>query len=138
MTATTTERTACEVWCRICHTIGAGWDGAGHGMLCSACEAQRLAGIRWDADRRTLAITGAKAGDYCLYWVTPFDAEGGRGFQLAKIKGGTDPEADAYAVYLPTAGTAGHASCECRGWLHYRKPCRHMKAIQTLLETNQL
>jgi hypothetical protein len=57
---------------------------------------------------------------------------GGRGFHLRKATTGTDPEAESYAVFCSAAGAA-RDHCECKGFLRWGTPCKHMDACRALL-----
>jgi|SRR5579883_779416 len=61
----------------------------------------------------------------------PFPA---RGFRLAKLAGGTDPDAGCYDVLVDPAG--GN-TCECRGWLRHGHCC-HVDAVLDLVATGAL
>lgn len=63
------------------------------------------------------------------YLVSEFPADGGRGFSLAKLAGGTDPEAAGYDLFA--CGTAA-PTCECRGYLRFAH-CRHADAVAALI-----
>ena len=93
--------------------------------------------IAWDAVRRTLAITtGTRRGTTAVYAVDEIECEGGRGFQLTKVFGGTDAEATGYACFVSNQG-AGFPSCECRGFLRWGR-CSHLSAVLALVAAGQL
>jgi len=62
----------------------------------------------------------------------------GRGFQFSKPEGepGSDEEADQYTLFLSPAGTQD--TCECRGFLRWKKPCKHLSALRQLVEIGEL
>ncbi len=57
--------------------------------------------------------------------------EPGRAFTLVKVSGGSDDDASGY-VCKTTYGGNG-LSCECRGWLRWGTPCRHLEALGQLI-----
>jgi|SRR5579883_3014805 len=61
----------------------------------------------------------------------PFPAPG---FRLAKLAGGTDPDAGSYDVLVSPED--GH-SCECKGWLRHGHCC-HVDAVLDLVATGAL
>ncbi len=81
----------------------------------------------------TLALTVRR--QTAVYRVEEFPAPaepGGRGFQLVKLAGGSDPEARDYAVLCRADGRAG--TCECRGYLRWGR-CKHLAALLDLVAT---
>jgi hypothetical protein len=82
----------------------------------------------------TLAIEGKAKRDTAEYTVTEFPTAWGRGFQLSKLTAGTDAEAEGYACLIPRDGAG--ATCECRGFLRWNKPCKHIEALQSLVANN--
>ena len=61
----------------------------------------------------------------------------GRAFLLAKTTKGTDPESDSYAVYC--GRNQQDHSCSCKGHIYGNgKPCKHVHAVQALLENEFL
>ncbi len=64
---------------------------------------------------------------------TPWD---GRGFHLAKITAGSDADADAYDVFI--GRNRQDVRCECRGWLRWGKPCKHLLSLIDLVANDQL
>lgn len=60
----------------------------------------------------------------------------GRGFVLAKVTTGTDPESESYSVFCNPARPAA-VSCDCKGherFLH----CKHADAVVSLIANNWL
>jgi hypothetical protein len=64
------------------------------------------------------------------YLVSEFPADGGRGFSLAKLAGGTDPEAEGYDLFA--CGKGGAPTCECKGFYTARH-CKHADAVAALI-----
>lgn len=102
--------------------------------LLPATKTEPATAIRWDADARTLAVQGKRSA--AVYTVDELECDGGRGFQLVKVKGGSDKEEAGYACFLSAQGM-GFSTCECRGWLRWGH-CRHLSALSELLKANQL
>jgi hypothetical protein len=65
-----------------------------------------------------------------LYWIEPVATDWGRGFKLEKFEGG-----EVYHVHLDDA--LGH-SCECKGFLRWGKPCKHISAVSALVAAGRL
>ena len=105
--------------------------------LLPATLSSKHAGIRWTPDAHaargtvgTLVIQNER--DHAEYRVEEFRAEWrGRAFRLTKTAGGTDAEAEGYDVFVSDAGPAGHI-CECRGFLRWRRNCKHIEAVLAL------
>lgn len=71
-----------------------------------------------------------------VYLVTSIPTKwSGRAFFLSKIAGGTDRNQESYSVFCAKKGE-GESTCECRGFLRWRTPCKHLLTCQTLI-TNQ-
>jgi hypothetical protein len=70
---------------------------------------------------------GAEAFLYCL---EPVGTDCGRGFKLEKFEGG-----EVYHVHHDPA--LGH-SCECKGFLRWGKPCKHISAVSALVAAGRL
>jgi hypothetical protein len=72
------------------------------------------------------------------YWVTPLPADLGRAFLVEKSS--VDPtygtEAGQYAVNLGGDGQA--PSCECLGFLRWGTLCKHLIALQALVDEGKL
>jgi hypothetical protein len=92
----------------------------------------------------TPAGEGAKAGllvikqkrIYVTYSVTEFDVDWqGRGFALTKLTEGSDPTEERYSCFLAKEGS--HAYCDCKGF-HYTSACKHVSALQTLIQAGQI
>ena len=73
-------------------------------------------------DGRKVTVT-----DYHLSLIA---AAFGRGFTLVKVLG----EHDGYHVNL----NGEHSSCECRGFLRWGKPCRHILGLAALVAKGRL
>lgn len=84
----------------------------------------------------TLAVEGKRKGDEAEYLVTEFPTTWGRGFQLQKVSGGTDAEAEGYSVLCSKDGPQAD-SCECRGSLRHGH-CKHVAAVRTLIANGWL
>lgn len=70
------------------------------------------------------------------YAVVELPTDRGRAFRLEKVPGeavGDDPEALNYDVQL-----GPQCQCECRGFLRWRKPCRHIDAVLVLVNERGL
>src|SRR6185437_15305566 len=68
------------------------------------------------------------------YRVTEFPADGGRGFRLAKIEGGTDRTAESYDVFLDRAHGE---TCDCKGFARHGH-CKHVDAVQAVCDRGLL
>lgn len=100
---------------------------------------EKRGALAWDAATRTLTVTGSRARSCAAYLVDELpEVEGGRGFQLVKVEGGSDGEATGYAVFVARPGSGEAPSCECKGFLRWNKPCKHLAAILELLRNRQL
>lgn len=60
----------------------------------------------------------------------------GRGFTLAKLTTGTDPEAESYSVFCANAGSP-FDTCDCKGF-SYRSNCKHVASVRALLANEWL
>jgi hypothetical protein len=89
--------------------------------------------VSWNAATRLLAIGGKKPG---AYRVTEIGVEGGRGFQLAKVAGGSDAEETGYSCFITTAQFF-YSSCDCKGFTRFGY-CRHVTALKRLLNDGTL
>jgi hypothetical protein len=86
---------------------------------------------------RALLITDGR--ERCGYYLTPIRPDfGTHAYRLEKFSTdqGTDPEADHYDVLLDLE--RGHHSCECKGWLRWHKPCKHIACLLALLQGGRL
>ncbi len=105
------------------------------GMLPERKSYCRGARIEWHTASRVLGTvtTGTKRPPTHYYRVTelPVADRDGRAFTLEKLDDGTDPEADAYTVFLATDSAASD-SCECRGFLRWGY-CKHLDGVRLLL-----
>lgn len=96
----------------------------------------RHGGIKWTPAAEPQASTAgllviADEHQAAAYQLTEFRCDfRGRAFRLAKVAGGTDAEAAGYDVYLADDGRSH--SCECRGWLRWRRDCKHVAACLAL------
>lgn len=62
---------------------------------------------------------------------------GGRGFQLAKLFGGSDGEATGYAVFVDGDATRRADQCHCKGFLRHRH-CTHVDGLRQLIAAGEL
>lgn len=98
------------------------------------------AAIRWTPGEvpgcGTLRIDQRRAS--VTYLVYAIDAVGDRAFRLQKPDGepGTDEEAGNYDVRCGPSGE--FRGCECRGWLRWRTPCKHMRAVAAIIQNGWL
>ena len=60
----------------------------------------------------------------------------GRGFVLAKMTDGTDPESESYSVFCGRSPFVGDNCC-CKGWT-YKHTCKHVDAVRALLANGWL
>jgi hypothetical protein len=73
---------------------------------------------------------------YSSYVVCEFPVDwAGRGFHLAKLDAGTDATEEHYSCFIPKDGSEGR--CECKGWA-YSRHCKHLAALNALVEAGQL
>jgi hypothetical protein len=98
-----------------------------------ATASEKRRAYSWDSGARVLAFAGSRKGSEAAYLVDELACEGGRGFQLTKVAGGTDGEATGYAVFI----APGAMSCECKSWLT-RGFCRHVEMLVDLIVKHQL
>jgi hypothetical protein len=87
----------------------------------------RISAAQGDAKRILRLLIGTEA---FLYWVEPVATDWGKGFRLEKFESG-----DVYHVHLDPA--LGH-SCECKGFLRWGKPCKHISAVSALVAAGRL
>jgi hypothetical protein len=66
--------------------------------------------------------------------VEEFPADLGRGFQLLKMTGGTDPEEGGYAVFCVPHR---EPTCECKGFLRWAH-CKHAESVGACVENGWL
>jgi hypothetical protein len=93
----------------------------------AACPAGRCHGV--------LSIDAAgKPTD--RYAVTRFPCDlAGAGYRCVKTTAGTDPEADAYDVFLSDRGDRD--TCDCRGFLRWGH-CRHVDGLRAVIDLGAL
>lgn len=103
--------------------------------LLPATKTEPAAALKWDADARTLTVQGKRTG--AVYTVGELETDGGRGFQLVKVKGGSDKEEMGYACFVSARGP-GFSTCDCKGWLRWGGLCKHLSSLVELLKANQL
>ena len=86
---------------------------------------------------RAMVIT--QDGARCGYFLRELAVDFGRGFELAKFDtdAGSDPTEHTYHVHLDAQ--AGD-SCTCKGFIYHKhgKPCRHIAAVNTLIQLGKL
>jgi hypothetical protein len=70
------------------------------------------------------------------YYIRPIPSDFGRAFLVEKflIQDGTDPEAREYHVLLDVE----RSSCDCRGFLRWGKPCKHLLSVEELVAAGRL
>jgi len=88
-------------------------------------------------DRGTAIIDQKGKGHIGEYRVEEFACDGGRGFTLRKLAGGSDPTTESYDVFLPFEETAdaGFAweTCDCHGFERFGH-CKHVDAIRAIVD----
>jgi hypothetical protein len=86
-----------------------------------ACKVSRRVELLRPAGPGGLAVLRLAAGpDEGTYWVRRIGSDiGGEAFEVIKQGAGEDGR---YHVRLD----GGHSTCECRGFLRWNKPCRHI------------
>lgn len=58
----------------------------------------------------------------------------GRAFALVKI-GADGEEPEQYSCFV---GSAVDSRCECKGWLRWQTPCKHLLALRQLVESGEV
>lgn len=71
-----------------------------------------------------------------VYAVSELRGYAPRTFILSKYSGGTDDEATGYVVACTHGGQP--VDCECRGFLRWGTPCRHLLAVGEMVFKGQL
>lgn len=98
--------------------------------------------VCWCPCSRRVTIFAGKGYECDLYGVEAFPCDGGVGVTFSKRTPGTDAEeTDGYTVFLSAhAGEYGRQcdTCECRGYLRWNKPCKHIRAARDLHEAGKL
>jgi hypothetical protein len=98
----------------------------------TASEKNRAYG--WDAAARVLSFAGTRKGSSASYLVDELECDGGRGFQLTKVEGGSDPEEAGYACFL---ANTGYDSCDCKGFTRWGK-CKHLDCVRDMVSNNTI
>lgn len=108
--------------------------GATYEDLLPATKSSKHNGIRWTP-------TGPRCGALIIdtdtsraaYTVQEFDNRwAGRSFRYTCIAGTTDREAEYYDVLI--SFREGQPSlCQCKGFLRYREPCKHILSAEALV-----
>jgi hypothetical protein len=106
-----------------------------------ATKSSQFNSLAWTADPvrpREGLLTVGTAKAITTYAVTELEtAWEGRAFKLEIVRGGTDPESEFYHVFV--ANNPQDRSCDCKGFVYGRgKPCKHVTAVEALLESNQI
>lgn len=101
-------------------------------------KSSKRSAIRWTptpGDTFTagvMVIDTARGSGAFIVDERPVSGEPGRGFHLRKVTTGTDPEAESYSVFCAASG-AQWDSCECKGFLRWAAPCKHIDGCRALL-----
>ena len=66
-----------------------------------------------------------------LYFLSEVPSDFGRGFRLEKLEAAG---AETYHVNLD----GDRHSCECKGFLRWQKPCKHIAGLQALISAGRL
>lgn len=95
-------------------------------VLCEASRIQPAIFVRIDTTR------GRKT-EMAWYWIKPIPADYGQAFLVEKSATSTT-EAATYHVNL----NMPYSSCECKGYLAHGTKCKHIAAIDALIERGKL
>lgn len=87
------------------------------------CNTFLTAGVRY--------LRIVKDGKTYLYHLASLDSDWGTAFRLTELA----EESDVYDVMLD--GPEG-TTCECLGFLRWRKPCKHLKALRALVADGRI
>ncbi|HEY3789208.1 MAG TPA: hypothetical protein VGL71_10150 [Urbifossiella sp.] len=85
----------------------------------------------------TAIIDQKGKGKIAEYAIQEFHADGGRGFRLTKLEGGTDRSANEYNVFLADEAVAdagfGWDACDCKGFERHGH-CKHVDAARAIVD----
>ena len=62
---------------------------------------------------------------YSVVPLEPDPAVARKAYRMAKL----GPKGERTAEYDVSISADGHPNCECRGWLRWNKPCRHLRTL---------
>jgi hypothetical protein len=62
---------------------------------------------------------------YSVVPLKPDPAVARKAYRMAKL----GPKGERDAGYDVSISAEGHPNCECRGWLRWNKPCRHLRTL---------
>jgi hypothetical protein len=87
--------------------------------------------IHFDPATRVVRIDTRRSSTSYAVVEFPTDFKG-RAFRLEKLDAGSDAESEAYEVLCGRAGEFDR--CDCRGFLRWNLPCKHVNAMKALIE----
>jgi hypothetical protein len=107
-----------------------------HIELLPATRSSKHNGITWEPAEApgTGTLTVDTARSRVVYAVAEFPTNwDGRAFTFSKLDPETDPESDAYDVFVGPDPRA--CRCDCKGFAFGRgRPCKHVEAVRALLD----